>query len=195
VLIYDALGFTPPVFGHMSLILAPDKSKLSKRHGATSVGEFKQQVGPRWPATATRGCHTSLGWTALERRVACAAAAATLRPRASPPSAPPLMQGFLAPAMVNYLSLLGWNDGTEKEIYTVEELQGAFNLERITKVGGGPAAARAPAPAAAGPPMLPARGALTPPPHTAPTVPAPPCPPPPPPCSPPPCLTASSCRG
>jgi glutamyl/glutaminyl-tRNA synthetase len=29
----------------MSLILAPDKSKLSKRHGATSVGEFKQQVG------------------------------------------------------------------------------------------------------------------------------------------------------
>lgn len=44
VLIYEALGFQPPVFGHMSLILAPDKSKLSKRHGATSVGEFKQQV-------------------------------------------------------------------------------------------------------------------------------------------------------
>ncbi|GBF90708.1 non-discriminatory gln-glu-trna synthetase [Raphidocelis subcapitata] len=43
VLIYNALGFTPPLFGHMSLILAPDKSKLSKRHGATSVGEFKQQ--------------------------------------------------------------------------------------------------------------------------------------------------------
>lgn len=42
---YEALGFTPPVFGHMSLILAPDKSKLSKRHGATSVGDFKQQVG------------------------------------------------------------------------------------------------------------------------------------------------------
>lgn len=84
VLIYRALGFTPPVFGHMSLILAPDKSKLSKRHGATSVGEFKQQ-------------------------------------------------GFLAPAMVNYLSLLGWNDGTEKEIYSVEELQEAFALERITK--------------------------------------------------------------
>lgn len=27
-------------------------------------------------------------------------------------------QGYLAPAMVNYLSLLGWNDGSEKEIYT-----------------------------------------------------------------------------
>ncbi|KAI8465731.1 MAG: non-discriminatory gln-glu-trna synthetase [Monoraphidium minutum] len=84
LLIYQALGFAPPAFGHMSLILAPDKSKLSKRHGATSVGEFKQQ-------------------------------------------------GFLAPAMVNYLSLLGWNDGTEKEIYSVDELQGAFALERITK--------------------------------------------------------------
>jgi hypothetical protein len=44
LLVYDALGFTPPVFGHMSLILAPDKSKLSKRHGATSVGDFKAQV-------------------------------------------------------------------------------------------------------------------------------------------------------
>lgn len=44
MLIYEALGYAPPQFGHMSLILAPDKSKLSKRHGATSVGEFRQQV-------------------------------------------------------------------------------------------------------------------------------------------------------
>jgi glutamyl-tRNA synthetase len=35
--------------------------------------------------------------------------------------------------MVNYLSLLGWNDGTEKEIYTVDELTQAFALDRITK--------------------------------------------------------------
>eukprot|EP00884_Botryococcus_braunii_P019045 jgi/Botrbrau1/5824/Bobra.0366s0009.1 len=84
VLIYEAIGASAPVFGHMSLILAPDKSKLSKRHGATSVGEFREQ-------------------------------------------------GFLPQAMINYLSLLGWNDGTEKEIYQVEELQEAFNLDRITK--------------------------------------------------------------
>lgn len=45
LLVYDALGFTRPAFAHMSLILAPDKSKLSKRHGATSVGDFKAQVG------------------------------------------------------------------------------------------------------------------------------------------------------
>jgi glutamyl/glutaminyl-tRNA synthetase len=42
-------------------------------------------------------------------------------------------QGYLAPAMVNYLSLLGWNDGTEKEIYSVDELTQAFALDRITK--------------------------------------------------------------
>lgn len=38
-LVYDALEFKRPTFGHMSLILAPDRSKLSKRHGATSVGD------------------------------------------------------------------------------------------------------------------------------------------------------------
>ena len=35
--------------------------------------------------------------------------------------------------MLNYLSLLGWNDGSEQEIYSVGELQEAFSLERITK--------------------------------------------------------------
>lgn len=35
--------------------------------------------------------------------------------------------------MVNYLSLLGWNDGSEQEIYTVEQLTAAFDLSRITK--------------------------------------------------------------
>ena len=46
LLLYEALGIAPPQFGHMSLILAPDKSKLSKRHGATSVGEFRAEVPP-----------------------------------------------------------------------------------------------------------------------------------------------------
>lgn len=43
VLIYKALGYEVPNFAHISMILAPDRSKLSKRHGATSVGEFKEQ--------------------------------------------------------------------------------------------------------------------------------------------------------
>jgi len=41
VALYEALGWPVPVFGHVSMILGPDGSKLSKRHGATSVEEFK----------------------------------------------------------------------------------------------------------------------------------------------------------
>ena len=42
ILLYDeALGFTPPTFAHLSLVMGPDHSPLSKRHGATSVAEFR----------------------------------------------------------------------------------------------------------------------------------------------------------
>ncbi len=43
ILLYEALGATPPRFAHIPMILGPDKSKLSKRHGATSVVEFRDQ--------------------------------------------------------------------------------------------------------------------------------------------------------
>ena len=66
-LVYDALNSPAPPLRHMSLILAPDRSKLSKRHGATSVGQFKDL-------------------------------------------------GYLRDTMINYLSQLGWNDGTEQEM-------------------------------------------------------------------------------
>ena len=41
-LIYDALGFPKPTFGHISLILGKDHTKMSKRHGATSVDQYRQ---------------------------------------------------------------------------------------------------------------------------------------------------------
>lgn len=84
VLILRALGFETPDYAHCSLILGSDRSKLSKRHGATSVTQFREE-------------------------------------------------GYLPVAMINYLATLGWNDGTEKEIYTVEELIEAFDIHRITK--------------------------------------------------------------
>eukprot|EP01026_Neomeris_dumetosa_P056640 TRINITY_DN5185_c0_g1_i9.p1 TRINITY_DN5185_c0_g1~~TRINITY_DN5185_c0_g1_i9.p1 ORF type:complete len:589 (-),score=73.83 TRINITY_DN5185_c0_g1_i9:89-1816(-) len=86
ILIYNALGFKPPRFGHASLILAPDKSKLSKRHGATSVNDFREE-------------------------------------------------GYLPDAMVNFLALLGWNDGTEQEIFKGDELWEKFTLDRVSKAG------------------------------------------------------------
>lgn len=85
-LIYKALGFPMPYFAHVSLILAPDRSKLSKRHGATSVGQFREM-------------------------------------------------GYLPQAMVNYLGLLGWSDGTENEFFTVDQLVEKFSIERVSKSG------------------------------------------------------------
>jgi len=41
--IYQALGINPPEFAHIPLILGPDRSRLSKRHGATSVGEYREK--------------------------------------------------------------------------------------------------------------------------------------------------------
>lgn len=85
-LIYKALGFPMPYFAHVSLILAPDRSKLSKRHGATSVGQFKEM-------------------------------------------------GYLPQAMVNYLALLGWGDGTENEFFTLQQLVEKFTIDRVNKSG------------------------------------------------------------
>ena len=84
LLIYEALGFEPPKFGHMPMILAPDRSKLSKRHGATSVEEFRAQ-------------------------------------------------GYLPEAIINYLTLLGWGPGDEREIFALEESVKLFELEQMSK--------------------------------------------------------------
>ena len=43
IMIYNALGAEVPKFGHLGMILAPDRSKLSKRHGATAVSEFVEK--------------------------------------------------------------------------------------------------------------------------------------------------------
>lgn len=84
VQIYQALGLEVPRFAHIPMILGPDKSLLSKRHGATSVMQFHEE-------------------------------------------------GYLASAMVNYLSLLGWGYDDSQTIFSVEELVEKFSLERVSK--------------------------------------------------------------
>ena len=82
VLLYEALGAPVPQFAHVPLILGPDKRRLSKRHGATSVGEYERQ-------------------------------------------------GYLPEAMVNFLALLGWSPGDDRELFSREELVSVFGLEGI----------------------------------------------------------------
>lgn len=60
ILVYRALGAEPPAFGHVSLILAEDRSKLSKRHGASSVGELRERG---FLPDAVVNYLTLLGWS------------------------------------------------------------------------------------------------------------------------------------
>jgi glutamyl-tRNA synthetase len=81
--VYNALGVAPPIFGHVPNVLGPDGKKLSKRHGATAVGEYRAM-------------------------------------------------GFLPAAMRNFLALLGWNPGDDRELYfDTQELINAFSLESL----------------------------------------------------------------
>ncbi len=43
VMLYSSFGWNPPQFAHLPMILGPDKAKLSKRHGATTVIEYREQ--------------------------------------------------------------------------------------------------------------------------------------------------------
>ncbi|UPT74324.1 MAG: glutamate--tRNA ligase [Elusimicrobiota bacterium] len=61
--IYYALGWQPPKFAHLSMILGPDGSKLSKRHGATSVLEYRDQG---YLPHTMRNYLALLGWSTTE---------------------------------------------------------------------------------------------------------------------------------
>jgi len=91
ILIQEALGFERPLYAHLPLILGKDKSKLSKRHGATAVTQYKKE-------------------------------------------------GYIAPAFVNFLSLLGWHprsaeQGSTEDIFSLEELIRLFSLSEVQKGG------------------------------------------------------------
>jgi len=86
ILIQEALGAPTPLYAHLPLVLAHDRSKLSKRHGAKSMIQYKDA-------------------------------------------------GYLPNALLNYMSLLGWNPGTEQEIFDLDGLVKAFDLSKVQKGG------------------------------------------------------------
>lgn len=62
----EALGYSLPVFAHLPMILAPDRSKLSKRHGATAVEEFREQG---YLPEALLNYMALLGWSPGEEEI------------------------------------------------------------------------------------------------------------------------------
>jgi glutamyl-tRNA synthetase len=84
ILLYRALGAAVPEFAHLPMILGSDGKKLSKRHGATAVGDYARL-------------------------------------------------GILPETLVNFLALLGWNPGDDRELMTTDEMTELFSVERINK--------------------------------------------------------------
>ena len=84
IALYRALGHEPPVFGHVPMINGMDGKKLSKRHGATAVGDYQHL-------------------------------------------------GILPAAMRNFLALLGWSPGGDREIMTRDEMVQLFSFEGVQK--------------------------------------------------------------
>ena len=84
IALYRALGTDPPVFGHVPMINGGDGKKLSKRHGATAVGDYQHM-------------------------------------------------GILPAAMRNFLALLGWSPGGDREIMTQDEMIQLFSFEGMLK--------------------------------------------------------------
>lgn len=86
ILIQEALGFSRPQYAHIPLILASDRSKLSKRKHGASLRNYREQ-------------------------------------------------GYLPEALINYLALLGWNPGTDEELFTLNDLIARFSLDQVQKSG------------------------------------------------------------
>lgn len=82
--IYEALQFPLPQFAHIPLIVAADRSRLSKRKGAMPVAYYKEQ-------------------------------------------------GYLPEALFNFLALLGWSPGENREIISKEEMITEFDLKNVVK--------------------------------------------------------------
>ncbi len=85
LLFYEALGFKKPEFAHMPLMMGKDGSKLSKRHGAVAVCEYRKE-------------------------------------------------GFLPEALSNYLLLLGWSPGENREIIGLDEAAKIFDIKDLGNV-------------------------------------------------------------
>ena len=79
ILCYEALGYAQPVFAHIPMILGPDRKRLSKRHGATSVLAFRDEG---FLPEAMVNYFARLGWAHGDQEVLHAG-------RADPPLRPP----------------------------------------------------------------------------------------------------------
>ena len=77
ILLYEALGFTAPRFAHLAMVMGPDHTPLSKRHGATSVGEFRSKG---YLPEALVNYLALIGWSPVGKGTTAAPAASAGQP-------------------------------------------------------------------------------------------------------------------
>lgn len=82
IALFEAFGWTPPIFVHCPVIVGADGKKLSKRHGATRVLDYAAQ-------------------------------------------------GFMPGPLKNFIALIGWSPGDDREVMSADELVQAFSLEGL----------------------------------------------------------------
>jgi glutamyl-tRNA synthetase len=82
IYLYESFDWEKPYFAHLPVILGTDRSKLSKRHGAKSVLDYRDE-------------------------------------------------GFLKEALLNFMALLGWNPGGDKEEMSMDEMIKLFKIEDV----------------------------------------------------------------
>lgn len=80
--LYESFGWQIPKFAHLPVILGPDKTKLSKRHGAKSVLDYRSE-------------------------------------------------GYIQESLLNFMALLGWNPGGDKEQFSMDELINLFDIKDV----------------------------------------------------------------
>lgn len=107
VMIYEAFGWEKPEFCHLPLILGPDGSKLSKRHG----DKYGFPVFPMtWDYVNEK--NESVHITGFKD------------------------ENYEPDALINFLALIGWNPGGDKEFMSMDEMIDLFSLDRINNSGG-----------------------------------------------------------
>ncbi len=143
--LYEALGWTPPSHGHMPLIFNPTGSKMSKRDKAKAAREGAVAAhkarggadGYGWLADAI-GAERDLVEAFMAKKHDGVALAEAIGEHLG--IAMPMIEvmdfrrgGYLPEGLLNYLALLGWSPGGDREVMTMDELVSLFEVSDINK--------------------------------------------------------------
>jgi glutamyl/glutaminyl-tRNA synthetase len=141
--LYEALGWTPPEHAHLPLVFNMDNTKMSKREKAKAVRAGIQKSGVKDYSDLSAKSGVALKdvqefmakkTDAVEIAAKLAAVTKTKLPEIDVQDF--RRSGYLPEALVNFIALVGWAPGGDREIMSREEMLSLFSLEGIQKTSG-----------------------------------------------------------